>query len=263
MTVGSDVPTFGERLYQPRLAEMVADVLRRRILDGSLRDGDALPTEEQLLAEFGVSKPSLREGLRILETEGLVTVRRGNIGGATVHVPSSQAAARMLGMVLQSERVTLADLANALRQFEPLCAGLCAARPDRLDTVVPTLRAIHDEEVGVVDDQQATLALGRRFHETLVSECGNQTIIHVIGTLESLWSSHEQQWARRVHPDGLPDVRSRRAGHRAHGRIITLVEQGDIDAVTKIVRRHIEGAQAFALSVDGHRVVDVTPRVRP
>ena len=69
---------------------MVAGTLRRRILDGELEDGSWLPKQEDLIDEFGVSKPSMREAMRILETEGLLTVQRGNVGGAVVHTPRQQ-----------------------------------------------------------------------------------------------------------------------------------------------------------------------------
>ena len=71
------------RTPQHRIAETVAGELRDRILAGA----DRLPTQDQLVTEFGVSYPSVREALRILETEGLVTVRRGSVGGAEVHRP--------------------------------------------------------------------------------------------------------------------------------------------------------------------------------
>ena len=95
-------------LRQPRLAEMVADGLRERILSGELGDGDMLPKQDDLLAEFRVSPPSIREALRILETEGLITVQRGNVGGAIVHRPKPATAAYMLGLVMQSRSVQLA-----------------------------------------------------------------------------------------------------------------------------------------------------------
>ena len=73
------------RVQQFRIAESVAGELRARILAS---DGDyGFPTQDQLVTEFGVSYPSIREALRILETEGLVTVRRGKVGGAEVHRP--------------------------------------------------------------------------------------------------------------------------------------------------------------------------------
>jgi DNA-binding FadR family transcriptional regulator len=55
---------------------MIADSVRRRILAGELNDGDVLPKVDDLLLEFPVSKPSIREAMRILETEGLLSVRR-------------------------------------------------------------------------------------------------------------------------------------------------------------------------------------------
>ncbi|HRE03853.1 MAG TPA: GntR family transcriptional regulator, partial [Ilumatobacteraceae bacterium] len=66
-------------LRQPRLAEMVADVLRQRILSGELGDGSIIGKQEELIEEFNVSKPSIREALRILETEGLISVQRGKL----------------------------------------------------------------------------------------------------------------------------------------------------------------------------------------
>lgn len=233
-------------LRQPRIAEMVAGLLRRQILDGTLADGDELPRQEQLLADFGVSKPSLREALRILETEGLLTVRRGNVGGAVVHVPVPGSAAYMLGLVLQAESTDLLDLGDALRMIEPLCASLCAGRADRLEAVVPQLREIHASGEAVLDDERAMLDVGRRFHESLVQLCGNRTVIVVVGALESLWSAHERAWASSVHAEALPDAEGRRAGQRAHQRIIELIEAGDIDGVARAVRRHVEGAQEYA-----------------
>ena len=81
-------PDARRRLSAPRIAEIVADELRRQIIDGELADGDLLPRQEVLVEQFNVSLVSLREALRILETEGLVSVRRGNRGGAVVHAPA-------------------------------------------------------------------------------------------------------------------------------------------------------------------------------
>src|SRR6201997_2381011 len=126
-------PDARRRLSAPRIAEIVADELRRQIIDGELADGDLLPRQEVLVEQFNVSLVSLREALRILETEGLVSVRRGNRGGAVVHAPAKASAAYMLGLLLQSDYVPLADLGTALQELEPMCAALAARRPDRGD----------------------------------------------------------------------------------------------------------------------------------
>ena len=96
-----------------RTAEIVADELRRQIIDGELSDGDLLPRQEVLVEQFNVSLVSLREASAILETEGLVSVRRGNRGGAVVHAPAKASAAYMLGLLLQSDTVPLADRRRA------------------------------------------------------------------------------------------------------------------------------------------------------
>src|SRR3954465_5378754 len=116
-----------QQLRQPRLAEMVAAALRKRIVSGIIEDGGMLPKQEDLLAEFRISPPPMREALRILETEGLITVRRGNTGGAIVHRPQPGKAGYMMGLVLQSRAVPLADVVDALKKLEPVCAAACAS----------------------------------------------------------------------------------------------------------------------------------------
>ena len=100
-----------------------------------------LPSQESLFSEFGVSPPALREAIHILETDGLISVRRGNVGGAVVHLPSAERTAHMISMVLQSRSSTPADVSGALLHLEPICAGMCAAREDRMTEVVPYLEA--------------------------------------------------------------------------------------------------------------------------
>jgi DNA-binding FadR family transcriptional regulator len=83
------------------MAELVAQQLRRQIIRGELPEGAALPSEAALMTRFGVSRPTLREAFRVLESEGLINVRRGAHGGARVQVPSGEAAARYAGLVLE------------------------------------------------------------------------------------------------------------------------------------------------------------------
>jgi GntR family transcriptional repressor for pyruvate dehydrogenase complex len=239
-----------KQLRQPRLAELVADDLRRRITSGAMRDGDSLPKLEDMLTEFNVSKPSLREALRILETEGLITVRRGNMGGAVVHAPGSRDAGYMMGLVLESRNVTVGDLAQAIMQFEPICAALCAERPDRLEAVVPRLRSIHERQRSVArEDPLAFATIGREFHEALVELSGNETIKLVMGSLEAVWSAGERVWAERAtSTDSMPDSRVRTEGLRAHERLIDLIAKGDANRVATAARRHLESAQLYAVS---------------
>src|SRR5580704_2051753 len=77
---------FGQRIRVPKTAELVAAELRRKIVRGELAEGDALPSEAALMADFAVSRPTLREAFRVLESESLISIRRGARGGARVQV---------------------------------------------------------------------------------------------------------------------------------------------------------------------------------
>src|SRR5512139_603460 len=89
--------------------QQIADELRRQIVAGKLSEGDSLGSEPELIARFGVSRPSIREALRILEAEGLISVMRGMLGGVVVHEPDQRMTARTAATVLQARNVPLAD----------------------------------------------------------------------------------------------------------------------------------------------------------
>ena len=188
---GGPDPWSCSGIRQPRVAEIVASRLRDEILSGRLKEGDVLPSQESLFPEFGVSPPALREAIHILETDGLISVRRGNVGGAVVHLPSAERTAHMISMVLQTRGSTPADVSGALMHLEPICAGMCAARDDRLTEVVPYLQAEIELQTEQFDDLSRYVPNARRFHEALVSRCGNEPMILLIGSLELIWSAHE------------------------------------------------------------------------
>jgi DNA-binding FadR family transcriptional regulator len=242
-------PEARRRLSAPRIAEIVAEELRRQIIDGELADGDLLPRQELLVEQFNVSLVSLREALRILETEGLVSVRRGNRGGAVVHAPAKTSAAYMLGLLLQSQHVGLADLGAALLELEPACAALAAQRPDRADTLVVELNELNDAMAAHLDDGGRFTEIGRQFHDLMVRGCGNQTIIAVVGALETLWSSHEQQWAEESAARGTyPSLPKRRAALNTHVKLTQTIEAGDVERARRIAARHVADAQTYVLS---------------
>jgi len=246
------------RLSQPRVAEVIADELRARIVDGELADGDLLPRQEDLVHEFGVSLPSLREAMRILETEGLISVRRGNIGGAVVHRPSPQAAAFMLGLVLQSHNVVLSDLAAALRVVEPACANLCAQRPSR-KTIAARLKGLTVEATEQLEDGPEFTRVARDFHDELAQACGNETLRQLVGTLETLWSDYESRWAdASARRGGYPNVDLRTLVVAAHTTIANAIRLGDGEAAEKASRHHLEQSQQFLLENAGNQRLAIT-----
>jgi GntR family transcriptional repressor for pyruvate dehydrogenase complex len=260
------------RIRQPRVAEIVASRLRDDILSGRLKEGDVLPSQETLLHEFGVSPPALREAIHILEVDGLMSVRRGNVGGAVVHLPSAERTAHMISMVLQARAATPADVSGALLHLEPICAGMCAARADRMTEVVPFLEAEIERQTTQLEDLSQFVPNARRFHEATVSRCGNEPMILLIGSLEVIWSAHESS----VWSDDLGvDERSReeqqakthktmRAALRDHRRLLDAIRDGQQDRAVRLARDHLAVARSNTLAFGKDKTVEAKriPRSR-
>ncbi|MGW0162838.1 FadR/GntR family transcriptional regulator [Mycobacterium sp. NPDC003323] len=232
------------RIPQQRIAETVAAELRDRILAGA----DRLPTQDQLVTEFGVSYPSVREALRILETEGLVTVRRGSVGGAEVHRPDESSAAYHLGLALQGAAVSLGDLASGLQLLEPLCAAEVARRPDRMRAAVPALTRNVDACAEVVADGAAFTRTAREFHDLMVQFTPNATVRHIVGSLVALWSAQEEKWADAVIKRGeYPSPAAARGAVRTHRRLVDEIAAGNSAEAERIARKHLAATQAVLL----------------
>jgi len=252
------------RIRQPRVAEILASRLRDDILSGRLKEGDVLPSQEHLLGEFGVSPPALREAIHILEADGLISVRRGNVGGAVVHLPSADRTAQMIGMVLQSRDSTPADVSGALMYLEPVCAGMCATREDRLTEVVPYLEAEIQLQTEQFDDVARYVPNARRFHEALVSRCGNEPMILLIGSLELIWSAHESAvWSDESNPDGggvggdgSMKAPTMRAALRDHQRIVDAIRDGNRTKAIQLAQDHLGAARRNTLAFGMDKTIE-------
>jgi len=229
----------------PKTAELVAHQLRRQIVLGELRSGDALPPEATLMIEFAVSRPTLREAFRVLESEGMISVQRGSRGGARVRAPSGDFVARYVGIVLEHRGATLADLSTARAILEVACVETIAGR-DNHDDVARLL-----ESVALAEDLRdpiAQLEAQHHFHELLVTLAGNHTIELLHGALQQVMD--RAGLLRAV--TGMPGADTgREVGARAHRRLVELLEQRDIEAVGALWVRHIEQTSHYLEDADG------------
>ena len=179
---GHVAPRSGSRSREK--PELIADELRALIVSGELADGASLGREPDLVERFGVSRPSLREALRILEAEGLITVVRGVLGGVIVHHPDERMTARTAALVLQSRNVTLGDVHQARSAIEPACVRILAESPRR--AMIKELTELVEEQRRVVDDPEEFGQANARFHERLVELTGNQTLSIVAEMLNEI-----------------------------------------------------------------------------
>jgi GntR family transcriptional regulator, transcriptional repressor for pyruvate dehydrogenase complex len=245
-----------QHFRQPRVAEIVASKLRDDILTGRLKEGDVLPSQESLFGEFGVSPPAVREAIHILESDGLISVRRGNVGGAVVHLPTAERTAHMISMVLQARSATPVDVSAALMHLEPICAGMCAAREDRMTEVVPYLQHEIDQQTAQFDDVSQYVPNARRFHETLVSRCGNEPMILLIGSMELIWSAHESSvWNDHREPAPMA-AKTRRAALRDHQRLLDAIRDGNSARAVRLAQDHLAVARRRTLAFGTDKTIE-------
>jgi DNA-binding FadR family transcriptional regulator len=239
------VPEVGSTLRVPKMAELVSQRLRRQIVRGELAEGDALPSEAELMTQFGVSRPTLREAFRVLESEGLISVRRGAHGGARVQIPNGDIAARYAGLVLEFRGTTLEDVYDARNIIEPPCAAMLARNRTQAD--LKQLRAAHDAAREYLDDGNMLVRVHNDFHRVMIELAGNQTMSVLSGMVRHIIDLSS---FRHVASDAGSEanIRSIRKGFRAHELLVEYVEARDADAAEALWRKHLAEAERYMLS---------------
>ncbi|OLT23213.1 GntR family transcriptional regulator [Actinomadura sp. CNU-125] len=238
----------------------IADELRALIASGQLGEGDRLGREPELVERFGVSRPSLREALRILEAEGLVTVVRGVRGGVVVHEPGERMAARTAALVLQANDVPLGDVFEARALLEPLAARIVAGSPGRWDAV-DELRPVVEWQRSCLDDPERFYRASAVFHERLVELSGNRTMSLVAEMVTEILF----RTVTAVRSDGhtVGSLSGRRRSIRSQERLLALIDEGDAEGAERHWRAHMQVARRVLLGHLGMSPVDVEHHDRP
>ena len=238
-----------DRVRAPKAAALVASKIRSAIVTGELAPGDDLPVERDLISRYGVSRPTLREALRILETERLLEVTRGERGGARIIGPSLALASHAVGMVLQAQGTTLADVQEARQIFEPPAARLVALR--RSEHTIAALRAAYDDEATCERSGLALAAM--RFHEILIDASGNKTLSAFLHVLHDIHEGH----ARAIERAGRNEAGFRARVLAIHDQLIRHVENGDGDAAERLWRDYWTWILPYTRPKDATNVIDV------
>lgn len=219
----------------PKAAELVSTELRKQIVRGELKEGEDLAPEAELMERFGVSRPTLREAVRILESEGLISVSRGARGGAVVHRPDIGVATRYVGLVMQSNGTTLADIYRVHMLIEPAAARAVAEHSSK--TAPAILRRCIDEGRARFDDDFEFGAATARFRNTLIELAGIPTLSLLMGMLndifERYWASSTVIAARRI--DNAP---AKKRGLKSFEKLVDYIAAGDGPGAEAHWRRH-------------------------
>lgn len=230
---------------RPKTAELVAAELRREIATGNLRAGDKLHPERLLCEQFEVSRPTLREALRLLEAESLIRISRGQYGGAEVTSLDIGVAAKQVGLSLQMEGATLEDVWRARAVIEPAAAAEVARSGNR--QAITDLEDSIKGALGALDDPEEYAAFTAQFSEILTQYCENKTLRLLISLIQDI--------VRRQHRDVTVNTyaakgvdRMMHLNIRGRERLLELIKKGDADEAEKFWRLHLVGAGKVVFS---------------
>ena len=241
---------------RPKAAENVAAELRRQIVTGRLKPGDKLHPENVLQAEFAISRPTMREALRILESESLISISRGKHGGARVIEIDLGAAANQVGVYLQIAGTTLTDVWLARTILEPPAAGMLAAQGDpqafaALEANIAAAREAAQHDLIRYAD------LSAEFSMLITRYCGNRTI-HLLSSLiyDIIRRQHEDVTARTSTKASVDKLRQESIKSREMA--VALMRNGVPAVVESFWRAHLERMRDLVLAAyKGPLTIDV------
>lgn len=247
-------PGASEHVRVPKASEIVATRLRKSIVQGDLKEGDLLPTEGVLQERYGVSRPTLREALRMLESEALIEVRRGSRAGAVVKPPNGAVAARYTGFLLEYRGATLSDVFEAAAMLESLCAGRLAESRSEAD--LEALAAALAREESALDLAQS-LAAQNDFHGLVLELSGNVTMVAVAQMLRHVI---DRATARGLEREGRSErqAQARHQSDQTHRKLLKYLSDGNADAASELWGRHVRETKSYLeQTLDTQAVLDL------
>lgn len=235
----------------PKTAEIIADAIRRDIVRGAVQEGDSLPAEAELMEQYRVSRPTIREAFRILESEGLIELRRG-ARGARVQLPNEVAASRSVGILLQFRGATLSDIWDARIVLEPPLAGRLG-KVKRKGELERLHRSLDDHRHNLTNAEAFALATAE-FHYLVVTLAGNRTLALLAALLDEVFRLHATEVATD-NSHGLDHDQLHRVTLREHEKLVRLIEEGRSADAEDFWRRHLESSASVMLSQHGATTV--------
>lgn len=213
--------------------ELVAERLRQRVVQGELQAGERLPNEAVLATDFGVSRATVREALRVLATQSLIRTSKGAGGGSYVTLPSvngvSEYVQSSISLLADADDVTLEELLEARELLEVPAARLAAAR--RGEEELERLRnAIPDEPLRLGTQRQ--FVYNQDFHLAVIDGCRNALLAIAA---QPVFAVLQRNLAR-----SKLGARFHRTINEHHRAIAAAIEAGDADAAGGEMYDHLE-----------------------
>ncbi|MDP9293167.1 MAG: FCD domain-containing protein [Actinomycetota bacterium] len=215
-------------------SEQIAVQIRRWLEEQHLETGERIGTEQELADEFGVSRPTMREALRLLSASHLIRVGRGRTGGIFVARTPSEGMSRnvseSIALMLAAESISMEELLDARLSLEVPLAGRAAHNAD--ETVIARLEQAISDAVGERPGTDPFNTADSHFHRILAEAAGNDLLYALTGwILEVLQPTLVVTISGRVDAEAILDQ------HRA---ILRAVRRHQRPAAERAMQAHIE-----------------------
>src|SRR6478672_6683586 len=212
--------------------EQVVAHVRGLIERGSLRPGDRLPAERDLALQIGVSRPTVRAGLRALAAMGVVQSRHGS--GTYIPEGPPMLGSEPLSFLAALHGFTREEMYEARRILEVGAAGLAAERatPEQLASLAEEVASLF----ATMGDPQRFLVHDINFHRTLAAASGNPIVASIVEMVSALYYERRRQTAVRASDRDLRDAAE------MHRRIYQAVRSRDAEAARQAMNEHLTQA---------------------
>ena len=227
-----------EPVKSTRIYEEIVRQVKQMIAEGRLKSGDQLPPERELAEKFLVSRTSVREALRALESLGLLEIRPGE--GTFVREISVESLIEPLALLMASQREAIGELFEARRLLEPSIAALAAVRATPEE--VQEMERILEEQAREVAAGRTGLAQDAAFHAAIGAAAHNRGITRIVHALMDLLTQSREEAL------GTPGRPSR--SHQDHRRILQAIVRRNAAAARQAMQDHLEAVEALVLGAD-------------
>lgn len=226
---------------EPKLSRpvQVAEAIKDWVVEHGLQAGDRLPGEAELIKQFGMSKGTIREAMRIVEAQGLIKTRTGPGGGSFVHEVSRQRAKALLGNYFYFKDLTIGDIYQLRLTLEPELAAALAGNlsEEVLAQLEENIAAYLDPATTLSEEREQHVA-SLRFHAILAEQAKNPLLGFIIDFMVSLLS--DLTVYRRLYSP--PNVELWKQGRDHQQQLVVALRNGDAEQARTIMSDHMETA---------------------
>jgi len=226
-------------------SDNVAEIIKSRISERSLRPGDRLPQEKALIEEFGVSKGTIREALKTLETQGLIVTRTGPGGGALIADVPPDHAMSLLSNYFYFKPLSIHDIYELRIQLEPeMAASLVGRLDDEAFQRLKRTMTIYSSPVESPEREHQQRLDEFAFHEVLADLCTNPLLSFVCRFLISLLKN--LTICRQIYDQPNPELFD--AGRFYQMSLYDALVKEDAAAVREIMHDHMVVAEEIMVA---------------